>query len=81
MHIVYKQDGLDQLPLRWRPHLNPITKANGGRATALPVTFEDVDGESQTALLINGALGGLQLVDYKSGKVLDKVRPVMFCTL
>ena len=83
MQIVYKQMGLDQTPWRWRPHEAPrpgfpialaLVPSQGGTE----VSTETDNAESPTPLLLSGALGGLQVVDPTSAKVLSSVGQFIF---
>eukprot|EP00108_Taenia_solium_P007861 TsM_000566200 transcript=TsM_000566200 gene=TsM_000566200 len=80
MQIIYKRMGLDQTPWRWRA----FTAPQPGPPTALVLPYAKVssghgdssqnnDGDTSASLLLSGALGGLQVVDTASAKVLSSI--------
>ena len=75
MQIVYKHMGLDQTPWRWRSH----SSFHPSIPIALPLVSSGVDNaEASIPILLSGALGGLQVVDAVSAKVLSSVRLFTF---
>ncbi|KAL5111401.1 WD repeat-containing protein 75 [Taenia crassiceps] len=80
MQIIYKRLGLDQTPWRWRaftvPRPDPPTALLLPNAKVSGINCSsgrNNDGDVSASLLLSGALGGLQVVDVASAKVLSSM--------
>ncbi|VDK47917.1 unnamed protein product, partial [Taenia asiatica] len=80
MQIIYKRMGLDQTPWRWRaftvPQPGPPTALalpNAKVSSSHDDSGQNNDGNTSASLLLSGALGGLQVVDTTSAKVLSSM--------
>ncbi|VDD77974.1 unnamed protein product [Mesocestoides corti] len=70
LEMVYRHEGLDQMPTRWRPF-----EAQGGRLAVIPLKLKGKERpeKGSNALLLPGALGCLQVVELDSGRIVDMI--------
>ncbi|EUB64699.1 WD repeat-containing protein [Echinococcus granulosus] len=80
MQIIYKHMGLDQIPRRWRAFaarqsraLTALSLPNAEDAGTHDDCGHNNDDSTSASLLLSGALGGLQVVDPASAKILGSM--------